>query len=58
MKSTGRYIRNEDSYCLQGELDLEIDALKYRVNSIDSNGIKNNKKEIIKGMINFLVEQL
>ena len=58
MKHTGRYSPTEDDYDLQGELDDKIISLGNIIDGIDSDGNKRNKKEILKGMINFLVEKL
>jgi hypothetical protein len=43
---------------LQGKLDIEVATLKKQVINIDSNGSAAARKEILKGMINLLVEQL
>ena len=58
MKSTGHYTRTENSYSLQGELDQSIKGLKEVITDIECDDLIENRKEILKGMINFLVEQL
>ena len=58
MRYTGRYNQTEDNYDLQGELDNRIQDLSNAIDKIDSDGIKNNKVEILKGMINYLIEEL
>ncbi len=45
-----------DEYDLQGELDNTISDVKDIVNDIDDDGNTENKKEILKGIINYLVE--
>ena len=58
MKYTGHYTRTENSYSLQGELDQSIKGLKEVITDIECDDLIENRKEILKGMINFLVEQL
>ena len=58
MRSTGHWSPTEDKYDLQAVLDIEIKNLKDIVKGIDADGSGENRKEILKGMINYLVEQL
>ena len=58
MKSTGYYEPTEDDYDLQGEVDYNLKKLNDQLQIIDSNNNEDNTREVVKGMINFLVETL
>ena len=48
----------ENDYDLQAEVDISLRLLKTIHQNIDFNNLEHNRKEILKGMINFLVEKL
>tara|TARA_R110000772_G_scaffold246229_1_gene359880 strand:- start:44 stop:217 length:174 start_codon:yes stop_codon:yes gene_type:complete len=52
------YTRAVHKYDLQGELDESLKGLRKLTNDIECDDVVGNRKEILKGMINYLVEQL
>jgi flagellar hook-associated protein FlgK len=58
MKSTGLYSRAEDTYDLDHEINAQVDRINHLVNQIDTNNDEENKRKILKAMLQTLIEKL